>query len=78
MPPPEENPRLQPGRSAGEPPPAACSPTGPRGGSWGGSDSQFGWDEKVVLSPHFLPSGFQICMVRANMSLPRSPSMSSD
>lgn len=27
MPPPEENPRPKPGRSAGEPPPAACSPT---------------------------------------------------
>lgn len=49
--PPEENPRPQPGRSAGEPPPAACSPTALGVVPGGGSDSQFGWDEKVVL-PH--------------------------
>lgn len=79
MPPAEANAQPEARAERGRAPAAGRPlPRGPRGGSGLALSLSSAGDKKVVLAHIFVPGGFQICVVRAKMSLPRSPSMSSD
>lgn len=78
MPPPRENPRWRPGRSAEEPSsPAPGSPLPGLRLVLGPVQPRSLTGLGKLLFPTFPRSGFQICVVPVKMSLRRSPAMCS-